>query len=224
MGKYIIKDKLLVEFVGLPGSGKTTIASGVMDSLSSLGLSYNTRESLSLPKHSKINRYIYSIFFVIRHPLLVLRIFNLSSGFKSFYKLLKNFISQYRAVRKSKLLSIYDQGMLNTVFYFNNKKMDWSSLNKIYSKLIPSKKTLVVFIESDFDTAIKRANNRPAKNHFTEHMNQGEILDIFSNYAKNYKYFLQNSKDLKLLTISNKDEVSFNVENIVKLIKELLDD
>ncbi|MEX2514716.1 MAG: hypothetical protein WD335_01130 [Candidatus Paceibacterota bacterium] len=220
-----IKDIFLVEFIGLPGAGKTTTAAKVYTKLLDSGYRCSVRESMSPGNESSIiDRFIYGIYFVCSHPLKVTKIFLLSLYLKKpskFFLLLKVFISQFRNINNKNIhYAIYDQGIFNMLLYIGGENTNWKKIIKIYTKLLPVNLCFIV-LEISIEKAIKRAKNRKLKRHFTKQESDKRIRKIYSKYNENIRFLLSDLKNTPYLNLNMKSELDYNVDKTTQFLSKL---
>jgi thymidylate kinase len=229
MGKFK-KPKLFLEFVGLPGSGKTAVARKVFEDLTNGGYRCGRRASLfSEQKSRRLDRYIYALYFVFRHPLKTTKLFYFCIKLRKrekFLCLLKAFISQRRAISKKDDIVIYDQGVINAflcIYQKNNN--NFTCFKKLYSSFMGAMPAGLISIEVNFEEAISRVRNREKKDHFTEKLKNKEIEKIFQVYNRNLNKFLSCASDEKsffTINIDGREGIPENSKRIVTFAREFL--
>lgn len=220
MGKY--SKKVFIEFIGVPGSGKTKLAREVSNRLVEEGFRCGARQSLCKKKDNFLYRVVEGICFLISHPIFIVRIFFFcyrSKYTKKYFSTLKNFISQHRVVCKDYSVIVYDQGVLNAVLYNTAKFTDFEYLDFLYKSFFNGIHIVLFFIDTDFNTAIKRAKSRPAKGHFTERFAVEKNKSVYENYLSNYRKLLSYNKDI--FVVDGDVGILDNAIKIVDCIKRL---
>lgn len=247
----ILKEKripLFIEFAGLPGVGKTTIASEIINRLKKSGFNIpntSTLESLYINEiiiNSKTSsnilkaalKWTVSIFSDLKISVLIFRI-SLTYGHKGFTALkvsqgMRNGIGFYRLLKKSSSeIIILDEGFLHKIFslmVFQNvgdsKTLDNSMIQQIiefYEENNIFLCHLKVSSEVSNDRLIKRGIQTVESNY------KNIIKDITEN-GPNFTSFLEEFKKryTNSLDIDTSENISKNVEiiseKIVLLYKE----
>jgi len=225
MGKSMKKEKLFIEFIGLPGSGKTTLAHKVVERLSAQDYRCETRSpAFKRGFVGVIGKYIYGIFFITSHLIAVVQFFYFCSrtqNLKKFPVVLKKIISQYKILTRSCDMAVFDQGAINIFLYTAREDANWKYFNKVYSRLLGIKNLYVVFINLDFSVAIKRSKNRASKKHWTEIYKEEKIKEIFSKYTNNAKRFLSAGNGIFGIITDGQKDVLENSKKIVDSINKL---
>lgn len=225
------KPKLFLEFIGLPGSGKTAIAREVFEELKEKGYRCGKRASLFSEQESRqLGRYIYALYFIFRYPLKVKKLLYLCLKLRKtnkFFCLLKAFVSQHRAINSKKHeIVIYDQGVINAFLYLGQDKKDgFFYFMQLYNSIFGIIPTGLISLEVSFKEAMARARSRERKDHFTEKLESKEVENIFqiynSNLAKLLPYVLS-KKSVHLINIDGKEGISENSQKIVKFVEKFL--
>jgi|GEM_PF-4847449 len=214
MEKYIDqKEKIFIEFVGLPGSGKTSIAKEILEKMSDNGNKGSFRLSMNDERKSqKIKKNLRGIWFLLIHPAVIIKIFYLSFSFKKvnkFLLLLKVFTSQSMAINSTETCTIYDQGFMNMLLYMANDKTDWKQVQKIYLEILPSNLCILI-LQSDVDLALNRANERPFKNHFSKKEDRNKVKEVYLRYERNLENLSKNIQSICHLNMDAQESIKYN--------------
>jgi len=146
---------MIIEFYGLPGSGKTTIAKN---------LSQKTDFRI-IKIRKKGDLFFYNLLFLVKHPIFSLKSFfyvlKNSSSMKEFYYKFMNFFLDYNAKYEKALKnknSILDQSFFqNIISLFNHPASDKEI--KKYLNFVPKPNILFIF-QLNKEDRIKRMEER----------------------------------------------------------------
>jgi hypothetical protein len=227
-----MKKKIYIEFIGMPGSGKTFFQKLITKN-KDLKKSIIIKNNFKLL--NKMQKLLYILLFIIRYPVFFYKTIYLlyikkeSASLKTvrpffatptrrlFYFFYNEIAlrSYYNLCNKS-CLFINSEGFLyRTCFYFKNNLNDKELVD--YLKRIP-KIHIIIFINSSKKKNVQRINKR--KNGFkyseTDLRNYDKYSKLLNKIVNSYK---NKNKDTKLLVFENKNQdTKKNLRNINNLI------
>lgn len=168
----------ITEFVGYPGSGKTTIAEYFLEESN---MKFKTNKSLGGNFSNSAMDYVITLFFNIRNIFLLYKICYKTKV--DFYKIFRIFIS-YRINTRKKINTIYDQGIVNFCATSLSKgDIDIENTLNILNIFI-TKNNSFIKVQVDPEVAIFRIRNR-SKNHFLKQKTNPEIVNFLNKYEYN---------------------------------------
>lgn len=184
-----LKRAMSIDFFGMPGSGKTTIAHQVVAELKNRGYSVNDYPIYIGNSASSMVRMLTKL-----KATVVFSIFHFSFIFNFFRDLEKNqfnsiteackqwvnicyIIMEYKKISAKYDFIIFDQGIAQAAISLtvNSKKQEAAYILK---KLLKEVKTIphFIFIDVDTDTALNRQNNRKNGKSRVETQARDEII------------------------------------------------
>lgn len=218
----------IVEFVGLPGTGKTTLSRGVAEELSERGF------SIGEPTHEiETCRRVSRIGYKTRLVLTIL-LNNPSIGFSQtkavlnskqkstsdLFRVLFNLLyvsgieNNYKSTEK---IYILDQGLVQGIWAvgFSSAK-DWAEIVREISPLVATP-SIIVFVETDKTTITERLQRRRG-NH-----SRFSVVDYEfgrEGYDQLKSHFQTTDVDTQLLVIENDDRDVLN-SNVLRIADEI---
>ena len=207
---------LVVEFVGLPGSGKTTIYHKVYEDLKLEGLLHNT-DGFNL--HSGFKHKLYSLLsygkYFIGNPILNFQaLFNIvNSDQSSYYDLqiaLKAWLGSSYLIdfyKKNTFgVNLIDQGVFQALWQigFGSQEID---IARIYGQIFSNAPDLIILLEASIETISRRINNRESPGRLDNRISLSpHYLDkAFDLYQQIKSMLFEISRDnkIKSLVINN---------------------
>jgi len=238
----MINDVLFIEFVGLPGAGKTTIASKVIQRFQSENFGVYSREMLNRfrANNSKFHRGFNLLFFLISNLAFVIKCINYGLCFRPI-----NFNSMrfsYNAVRtafKSKQavanagknscrIVVFDQGILQDLWSVavtgETVKLEILHeklvclLKPIYRKFSP----LIVFVDVDAQKATERILFRGPSPYRFDNMEMKEVEKVLiakETFIRSLVVTVSSMKSVKKFTIKNSGNLfDSEIEKLIDFI------
>ena len=212
-----------VEFIGMPGSGKTFLQNKVIKYIKIKNYKKVTNNFKILNRWSKL---IFFILFIFKKPLFALKtivLIKTSKGMpneknKHLYYFFNeaSLYSYFNSLNKN-LIIINSEGFLyRSCFYFHPKSFLFNLEN--YIKEVP-KVDLIVFVKSNKTLNIKRANSRKKEYNYNfddikTYKEKDELIDKIVNIYKN-------KKNCNIINLSNtKNKLNkIKIKKIVNIIK-----
>lgn len=187
--------KQIVEFVGLPGSGKTFVLENVRN-ISNSFYCVNTESYYSYQKSVNKFSLILNTFCYMANNIRILKLIlemnNPCISLKQFLKIVF-YLSTYKSFIKRVYeydTIVFDQGMLQKIwfFFYSNKinvtRNSANIINKILFLNIPKDVSFkIVFFETPIELAIKRVKIRNS-DCFADHMEEKLLQEMYSNAIK----------------------------------------
>jgi thymidylate kinase len=225
--------KVIVEFIGLPGSGKSTVAKSIFEEkqIKKLHITYPLYNLYNKGWVQRnlikfvlvINYFIFNFFYSLDVIKLIKS--TKQNSTKNIIKLSFNFLfflSVHKKYKESKDIVLFDEGLLHNVWAIlyeaTSKNIDYNKF--ILDSCLPN---VVVYVECDIQTNIDRLLLRKSNTRIESSSNlpleiqnsKKDIEDIISN-AK----ILPKLSKLKLIKIDNSENASLmnNKEKIIQLI------
>ena len=218
----MVRNSFIVEFIGLPGVGKSTVSNRVAALLRQRGISVNEPSKIELFKYRRYKRIIRKGIFIAREV-----IFNPKGGWLSAriiistkQKSIKDFIKVFlnwvyvSSMRKSCIevygVHLFDQGIFQALWSIGLGAMvvDFPSLTKILFNSLEVTH-VVVILNAGQDTIEKRLTKRTISNTRLEkwHLDDGRIIKKASSLLNNIK------KAIDLLSIENENISIIEIDN-----------
>ena len=229
---------MYVEFVGTPGSGKTTIVDKTKKVLKEHGLDCVTRASFFRPEIKRIYKLFWSLFHLSYLDFHALKLFLLLKHKKSWFEKKITKIHEYQKLRyqltnrKDATIVLWDNGFVQ---WFSNHVvaglMSKEAMTDFIQKRIPAG-TLLVFIDTPVEQAIRRMREREARLRATigatmqeksaaDEEKEGEAFAQSRHIQKNILEELA-KRNLTTLTLDGTRLPEENAMVVYKKIKELL--
>ncbi len=212
------KEKIYIEFFGLPASGKTTIYNALSKKLNKENIKAIS-SSIEFIKLKKIVRHIYPVLF---RPLLTIKLFLFCYKFTN-NKKIRNYIFKYLLIDHL-FFSKY-----NFSYYLNNGPLHYA-VSSDKEKLVnlinnyPSNRIYLVFINTSPEIICKRKSNRINKKIKNKVMNKEKILKNIKNNQEVFNFFKnnknKNNKIKDIIEINGDKPVGENVEILKKYLYE----
>ncbi|MGF1539586.1 MAG: AAA family ATPase [Pleurocapsa sp.] len=238
MAKSVIKshNPLLVEFVGLPGSGKTTVSYKVASILKAQGIEVVSRDEILSQWHQKTRlQKLFQLFPAnLNHWHILLNSLSFAAGVKpinrqSFLQGGKIFVNVKRndAVIHARNCQIIllEQGLLQEA---------WSvvitgslpQLNYLKNKITPifyKRSIVIVNFQLDLNTAVSRIQNRPRKkkkDSYFDLMNSNKAYFLLTQYFPYLKEIVSCARtaEVPVLEIDSSLPIEVNSEKIANWI------
>jgi thymidylate kinase len=200
---------MIIEFFGKIGSGKTTIAKRLSER--------NNLEFIRVK--SKREKYLFSMFFIILHPIRSFYLIQKCFGGKFTKRklaLVQFNMARYQKAKMKKGVNILDEGFLQAIFSILDYELERDEIKK-YLRTIP-RSDVVVIIEVGEKGRKKRLNKRgydlPEKMFEKDYGKKWEE-SMRENYEK-IKEIIGGS--IKVIKIGNKT-IKKSIEEIINKLK-----
>ncbi|PLX27397.1 hypothetical protein C0583_03735 [Candidatus Parcubacteria bacterium] len=204
---------MIIEFFGLPGSGKSSIARKVSEN----------SEFKLIKIRSRTELIKFNILFFIKNPykfiwLFLLIVKNSSGLFDFYYKFMNSFLDYNAKLEKASReeYAIIDQGYFQNVLAVYKREIDKSVLRQ-YLKEIKKPDFLIIV---DLDKK-KRQERIIERGHGVKNVYSDKESDRWTERAeKSYQFFKENIKDLysNYLIIDSSDSIEDTSKKIIDLI------
>jgi len=181
---------LLVECIGLPGSGKTTIAEQSLRELHARGISVRANRSLEREAgvHAQEHRARNALWHIVRNPKLIFLLSGLCMRLQNAiyaYKLFRICVITHMDLATKADVILYDQGVYNfllTAVSRNQLKcVDATRIGEYLSKYRIPTPSILIHIKTPVDTSFERMVSR-AKTHPL----QSESAEAYQRMAESY--------------------------------------
>lgn len=226
-----------VEFYGIPGSGKTTIAKNIIRKIRRHNLNTNIL-NIELEKENRLKRvFIKMIFikiYILRHPFLSIKLFlrtlkTKQKSNKDFMTVFANliFILGLYDVNKTKI-NVLDQGLIQAIWaiiYSSNNKDNkdlFANLINLSLKTINDEINIII-VNTDSKLAIKRLIQRDSgSNRLYKKVEESDFLkENLSKTDEIIKKILLNNKFNKINIIEIENNISLNDDKINILFQKI---
>jgi thymidylate kinase len=233
---------LLIEFIGLPGAGKTTIAQVAIQNLNAsgyrcFGLSTldkpETKEKVKggiLSKFRTIIQFILSCFIYPRIAMdairFVMQVKPVSLNNIQRYILLMARLKFFGSLMDEDLdFIILDQGLIQYIWSIavsGERPTDNSYLEKLVNSLLVEMPLFVIMVDIETELAIKRIINRPTMRSRFDRMPPSIAEEWLSNHKEVFLQIVDSTSAFKstgYLNVSGDQPVNTNIGLIIPFIQ-----
>jgi thymidylate kinase/energy-coupling factor transporter ATP-binding protein EcfA2 len=199
-----------VEFIGLPGSGKSTIAAGLVSVWRPFSNHIFSQEDvLQFAKKSFLSKYSAVIFQIAMFPgaYLPYLFFYWRGGARSgFMPLLRSLYYQNVWIASGARVRICDQGIINIFLSRVSSKRSITSMFKVLEMWSSRRglQSMVVVVLTPPKEALERARSRDVS-HYTKRLSSSEVTHRYEHYCKNIESFINcaaMTKEVSLLKVN----------------------
>jgi DNA polymerase III delta prime subunit len=223
--------KKIIEFVGPPGSGKTTIAAKFLKELNENGFSIRTNRSLAKEVNFYKDNFLYNyriILLIFCNIFSCLKIVSLGLrgglGTKT-YNLFRLHVTSLNNISFNENILLYDQEIINFISTSCSRgELDFAFAEKIVNEIVSKQDRIIIRIYILKEIAAERILIR-IKNHPLKKMEKktievfNEKYDLYLNKITNY---LINQNLSKVIYINGTESVQKNVTYLKNEIKKYL--
>ena len=224
-----------VEFTGLPGAGKSTLANDTIEHFNARGIACYDYDQV-FRKSGIANKWLISVFYYLKNFNLFffLLLYTLRSSparasilrynLIRFIELLKLIVvlETYQKRLESPALFIFDQGIIQCLWSVIS--MGGSVNHGLLKRALAAKKNilpeLVIHVDVDPLLAIKRIGNRNSKCIF-DHLDPAECSELFNKQKDNYRVLLKAVKNInnsEVFNVNGNEEIENNGQNCFKYL------
>lgn len=235
------KDISIIEFIGLPGAGKSSLASEVIRELKESGYQCYNHEQVF--KNSSIsNKWLHALCYYLKNIQLATLLFlytlrsspfnwrNLKYNCSRLQHLLKMIVMLEKTLQKTKNSSVmvFDQGIVQCVWSITS--LSGTANEKILKKCAALKKHIfpgiIVYVQIDPDTAAQRITARQSSCLF-DHLGLAQAKETFSRQKGNYPIIISTLKKVICPAVLVFNGYSFHkndLDNLSAQLKKILED
>ncbi len=221
--------KIYIEFLGIWGSGKSSICEALQEEL----INYLGEKNIINRKneYNKYNGFIIKLIVFLSNRKRTLKLFSFWNQYKkklknssandfidkSWYRLFKNsLINSFLFERSDSQYFLDDEGPLKTaIFYSNLKELEVEKLIEFY----PGERIIFIYVDTSKEIAFSRINNRKHILRFQKNKrakNKKWIKNYFNTTYDNIEkevYFLEKNrnKKIKVIRVSGENSIKENV-------------
>lgn len=225
-----MRNRVLIEFVGLPGSGKTSVVKQMLEANSDYKHLWRFREEYRFKFFETIHRHFRALFFLIFNFPIALNIFKIVNKSKQLSK------SNYRAVLVNLLykrsyyknikdgVQVMDEGIIHALISLlissKNKNLDFNDIESIF----PNSKAflwVVIHVNCDMDVLLERLRLRDNGQHRIFKYNLEEDVTRLNNSLLSILEFTENKTNASVFSVEN-IKLNVAVKDTELLIKEYL--
>lgn len=226
------KSNIIIEFLGLPGIGKTTISKSLKSKLDNEIIIDIDEPTNTIESRNRLVRILYKINlvipFILSHPLNFFKVIQFvikssQESIKDFFMVTTNLLmilSLYIKSNKKNGINIYDQGFLQAIWAVllksRNKEYDW--IDTGFENLFPViQKHVVVYVNIE-DKILKNLPNRTdKKGRFEMEYNNKKDYDGPRMMTEHLIHKINNKDaiNIKLFEINNYSEVQDTLDKVI---------
>lgn len=230
---------LLIELVGLPGAGKTTVEHKLIEELKQQNIKYIATPGLrkkcrqDIPSYKKF--WEFSII-LLKNFDLVIYLFIFALYIKPLniesFRLVKQFFFTLQLINyKNKSMydvMILDQGLINNIWsiIISGNSFNSKVLCTIIRKLIDRKAMeRFIFMEIDVETAVERIENRVTTDSRFDRMDNESIKRVLyksKGFMNEIIKLTSESEKVDILEINAEDEITYKIKYIADWIQEAI--
>ncbi|MCC3145666.1 AAA family ATPase [Halanaerobium sp. Z-7514] len=233
-------DPIIVEFIGKPGSGKTTTANKLIEMLEKHGykcnkINYNKKRSNKFVSIDILDNFLffaflafkyYSFFFYII-KFIIENFKNPMSQKKQTIYLLKEIYLIETLLNKSMDADydflILDQGFLQSLWsvsiYNNKNNIFYDNALKNFELIIPD---ILIYIDISNEIVFERMKNRDGYFSRFDCMDRKEIFNLLNENEQFFTDLIEKSKNIKnfnLITLNGLKSINSNCNKLFEIIK-----
>lgn len=227
---------MLIEFAGLPGSGKTTIKKLLIEIYDRLGYSCFSEEDLIKYRTNqyRLNRFCFFLqetfqfcAYYLSRPLILFSLICYASQVKPFNKIrfkriivllkmiYKIHFSYSIAEKNQSKLVIFDQGIVQAIW---SLIVDGHPPNDKYLKLLlktlKDSFSVVVFLQIDSISSLARIQNRSCDDGRFDRMNASEVRQLLEGHKEYIERIIENISGLNgkenIIYVNGNDDPAIN--------------
>ena len=226
-----------VEFTGLPGAGKSTLADAIIEHINASGIAcYNYDQVFR--RSGIANKWLISVFYYLKNFKLFffLLLYTLRSSparanilrynLIRFIELLKLIVvlETYQKRLESPALFIFDQGIIQCLWSITS--MGGAVNQGLLKRALAAKKKilpdLVFHVDIDPLLASRRIGDRNSKCIF-DHLDPADCSELFNKQKDNYRALLNTAKNINNLEVFNlngNEEIKNNGQNCFEYLNK----
>ncbi|GEM_PF-4993602 len=235
------ENQWMIEFLGLPGAGKTTLAINTIKYLANNGYVCYDHDSVFKNQHIK-NKWGLAFLYVLRNIKLAFHLFfytllsspsNFREKYYSFYRLMMTLkllvmLESGRKRLNQASIMIFDQGIIQCIWSITSMKgsVKKEVLKKGLAKncnIIPD---IIIYVNIDWSTAAKRINQRGGKCIF-DSLSVERTEAFFKSQHNNYTKLLEvlrEVKNIKVIVIDGSNDINENIGLLASHIENALEE
>jgi len=231
----------IIEFIGLPGAGKTTLASEVIAELTKTGYyCHNHEQVFKNPAIS--NKWLNAMWFYLKNIKFTALLFlytllssplnrgHLQYNFGRLQQLMKMIVMFEKSLEKAGTapVMIFDQGLVQCIWSITS--LSGSVHKKFLKRCVALKKqifpAIIVYVHTDPDTAARRIAERQSSCIF-DHLSTADTKQLFCEQKGIFPGIISTLQEIYNPVVFNIEGNGFfkdNVDSLVGQLQNILED
>jgi len=234
---------LIIEFIGLPGAGKTTIAHLAIENLSKAGYKCFGLSTLENPENlekkkggifSKLKTLYRFVYVCVLHRRFAFNAFLFSMHVKPFsFVNLRRFLILLARLKFLRTLMkdhydfiILDQGLIQYIWSIAitaKQSLNKGFLNQVLKSILDELSLFVIMVDIETELAVKRIVNRPTMRSRFDRMPSTMAESMLSTHKEIFSQIIQSTdtfKDTGFLSVNGSQPIKKNVGLIVPFLEQ----
>ncbi|MGD2027622.1 MAG: AAA family ATPase [Anaerolineales bacterium] len=233
---------LIIEFIGLPGAGKTTIAQHMLAELNKAGYQCFSLSTLENPESveknkggvlSKVGTFSYFLFSCLKDFRMCRDAFLYAwhvrprrfENFKRFVVLLVRMNDLRTLLKENYDLIVLDQGILQNIWSIaatGDPPKNGKYLRQLLNSVLSQVPEFVVHIDVDVDLAVERIHQRPTMRSRFDRLSPRQAGILLTEYKRIFAQIIHAAdyfQDTGFLYVNGSQPVEYSVSRIVPVLE-----